>query len=159
MKRYHTTSLYIFSTVGGIVTFLISSFFTDDLPMQVFFAAITTLLISITVPAMFAIADRKFMPVIKQIKDKIVIDERVHYIVGKELRQGFMLTTKDNLYVISSENNKPVKLELKRSDIKKISVTDGVYLNIFLDFDKCIRVFASDCEDLLNRLHSEGFGK
>ena len=159
MKRYYTSSLLTFSTVGGIVTFLIASFFTDDTPTLVFFSAITTLAISITVPAMFAISDRKFVPVIKQIKDKIVIDERVHYIVGQELRQGFMLTTKDSLFVVSTENNEPVKLELKKSDIKKISVTDGVYLNIFLDFDKCIRIFAGNCEDLSKRLHSEGFGK
>ena len=159
MKRYYNSALLTFSTVGGIVTCLIASFFTDDIPTLVLFSAVTTLLISITVPLMFAIADRKFMPVIKQITDEILIDERVHYVVGQELRQGFVLTTKDSLFVISSENDKPVKLELKKSDIKKISVTDGVYLNIFLDFDKCIRIFAGNSDDLSKKLHGQGFGQ
>ena len=119
MKRYYTSALFIFSTIGGIVTYLLASFFTDDVPTLVLFSALATLLISIIVPLMFAISDRKFMPVIKQIKDKIIIDERVHYVVGRELRQGFMITTKDSLFIVSSEDEKPVKLEIKRSEIKK----------------------------------------
>ncbi len=159
MKRYYTSALFIFSTIGGIVTYLLASFFTDDVPTLVLFSALATLLISIIVPLMFAISDRKFMPVIKQIKDKIIIDERVHYVVGRELRQGFMITTKDSLFIVSSEDEKPVKLEIKRSEIKKISVTDDVYLNIFVDYDKCIRVFAGNCEELSKKLIAEGFGQ
>ena len=45
------------------------------------------------------------------------------------------------------------------TNIKKISVTDDIYLNIFLDYDKCIRVFAMNCEELSSKLQAEGFGK
>lgn len=118
MKRYYTTSLLIFSVMGGLVTYLMISSMTN-MPTAVFFSAITTLGISIIVPLMFAWGDRKFLPLRKEIKDEIVIDERVNYLVGKELKQGFILTTKNSIFVISSDDEKPVKFELKKSDIKK----------------------------------------
>lgn len=158
MSRYFTPSLFTFSTVGGIVTAVIVSFVTDDTPTIALFSAIATLLISVSVPTLFALADRKFIPLRKEIKEKIVIDERVNYIVGDEIRHGFIITTKDSLYILSSENEKPIKFEFKRNDIRKVSVTEGVYLNIFLDYDKCIRVFAGNCEEISSKLRAEGFG-
>ena len=158
MKRYYTTGLLVFSTLGGLVTyFLISS--KTDLPTAVFFSAITTLFISLVIPGLLALGDRKFTPLRKEIKEPIVIDERVNYLVGKEMKPGFILTTKDTMFILSVDDNRPVKFEINKSDIKKISVTEGIYLNIFLDYDKCIRVFAANSDDLLKRLKSEGFGK
>lgn len=159
MSRYFTPSLLTFSTFGGIVTLVIVSFFTDDIPTLVLFSALSTLLISLAVPAMFAISDRKFNPLRKEISGPIVIDERVNYVVGEEVKQGFMLTTKESMFIISTDNDKPVKMEIKRSDVKKVSISDGVFLNIFLDYDKCIRVFAGNCEELSKKLQAEGFGK
>jgi hypothetical protein len=158
MGRYYTTPLFIFSTLGGVVTYLIISGMTDW-PVALLFAAITTLGISILIPAMFAKADKKFKPLRKEIKDPILIDERVNYLVGKEVKQGFMIATKDSVFVLSTDNDKPIKFEIKKSDIKKISVTDDIYLNIFLDYDKCIRVFSSNCDELSSKLKAEGFGK
>ena len=158
MGRYYTTPLFIFSTLGGVVTYLLISGMTDW-PTALLFAAITTLGISILIPAMFAKADSKFNPLRKEITDPIVIDERVNYLVGKEIKQGFMIATKDSIFVLSTENDKPIKFEIKKSDIKKISVTDDIYLNIFLDYDKCIRIFSSNCEELSSMLQAEGFGK
>lgn len=158
MGRYYTTSLLVFSAIGGFVTyFLVSS--TADTPTSVLFGAIATLGISILIPALFARADRKFLPLRKEIKEPIIIDERVNYLVGKEIKPGFMLTTKDSMFIISTGENSPVKFEIKKSDIKKITVSEGVYLNIFLDYEKCIRVFVANCDDLLKRLRAEGFGK
>lgn len=158
MLRYYTSSLFIFSILGGVVTFWLISGMAD-VPTSVLFAALTTLGISLVIPAMFAHSDKKFNPLRKEITEPIVIDERVNYLVGKEIKQGFMLTTKDSIFVLSMDDQKPVKFEIKKSDIKKISVTDDVYLNIFLDYDKCIRVFAMNCEELFSRLQAEGFGK
>lgn len=158
MRRYYTTGLLIFSIIGGVVTFLLISP-TTNTPTAVLFAALTTLGISLIIPGLFALSDRKFIPLRKEIKEPIVIDEKVNYLVGKEIRQGFMLTTKNSIFVLSTDGNQPIKFELKKSDIKKISVTEGIYINIFLDYDKCIRVFATDCEDLSKRLRAEGFGK
>ena len=158
MSRYHTPSLFIFSTLGGVVTFLILITF-NDWPLSLLFAAIATLLISIAIPIMFYISDRKFTPLKKEIGEPILIDERVSYVVGEELRLGFIVATKSSIFVISVENEKPVKFEIKKSDIKKISVSDDVYLNIFLDYDKCIRLFAANCEELSSKLRDEGFGK
>ncbi len=158
MKRYYTTALLVFSILGGVVTYWLISPMAD-MPTSVLFGAITTLLISIIIPFLFALSDRKFLPLRKEIKEPIVIDERVNYLVGNEIKQGFMLTTKNSIFVISSDDNKPVKFEIKKSDVKKISVSEGVYLNIFLDYDKCIRVFAANCEELSSRLKAEGFGK
>ena len=157
MKRYYTTALLVFSVLGGLVTYVMISSMTN-MPTAVFFSAISTLGISIIVPARFALGDRKFLPLRKEIKDEIFIDERVNYLVGKELKQGFILTTKNSMFVISLDDEKPVKFEIKKSDVKKISVSEGIYLNIFLDYDKCIRVFAANCDDLLQRLKAEGFG-
>ena len=158
MSRYYTSSLFLFSTLGGIVTAIIVSFVTYDTPTIVLFSAVATLLISITIPVTFAMADRKFLPLRREINEDIVIDERVNYLVGDEIKQGFILTTKDRMIILSSDNDKPVKFEIKRTDIKKISVTDRIYLNIFLDYDKCIRVFSGNCEELISKLHAEGFG-
>ena len=158
MSRYFTTSLFVFSTIGGVVTYFIVSSMAD-MPTSVLFAAITTLGISLVVPSMFAFADRKFIPLRKEIKEPIVIDERVNYLVGNEIKQGFMITTKDSMFIISNGEDKPVKFEIKKSDIKKISVSEEIYLNIFLDYDKCIRVFAADCNGLSSKLEAEGFGK
>ena len=118
MLRYYTSSLFIFSILGGVVTFwLISSM--ADVPTSVLFAALTTLGISLVIPAMFAHSDKKFNPLRKEITEPIVIDERVNYLVGKEIKQGFMLTTKDSIFVLSTDESKPVKFEIKKSDIKK----------------------------------------
>ena len=141
MSRYYTTSLFIFSVLGGVLTFsLISSI--EDWPIALLCGAISTLGISIIIPAMFAKSDKKFVPLRKEIKDPFLIDERVNYLVGNNVKQGFMVATKDSVFVISTDNDKPVKFEIKKNDIRKISVTDDIYLNIFLDYDKCIRVFA-----------------
>ena len=158
MKRYYTTGLLVFSVLGGVVTYFLVSSMTD-FATSVFFAAISTLFISLIIPGILALGDRKFIPLRKEIKDPIVIDERVNYLVGKEMKQGFILTTKETMYVLSIEDNRPVKFEIKKSEIKKISVTEGIYLNIFLDYDKCIRVFAANCEELSKQLLAEGFGK
>jgi hypothetical protein len=158
MSRYYTTSLFVFSILGGVVTFMLVSSMAD-VPTSVLFGAIATLGISIVIPSMFALSDRKFIPLRKEIKDPIVIDERVNYLVGNDIKQGFMITTKDSMFVISHGENAPVKFEIKKSDIKKISVSEGIYLNIFLDYDKCIRVFAANCEELSKKLQAEGFGK
>ena len=158
MKRYYTTALLVFSILGGLVTYMIISPMTD-MPTAVLFSALTTLGVSIAIPAMFAWGDRKFLPLRKEITEEIIIDERVNYLVGQEIKQGFMLTTRDSMFVISSDDGKPVKFEIKKSDVKKISVSEGIYLNIFLDYDKCIRVFAANCEELSSRLKAEGFGK
>ena len=158
MGRYYTTSLFIFSTLGGVATFALISGITD-LPVAVLFSALTTLGISLVIPGMFALSDKKFKPLRKEISDPILIDERVNYLVGNNIRQGFIIVTKDSMFVLSTENNKPIKFEIKKSEIKKISMTDDIYLNIFLEYDKCIRVFATNCRELLSMLHAEGFGK
>ncbi len=158
MSRYYTTSLFIFSTLGGVVTFALISDITD-LPVAVLFSALTTLGISLIIPGMFALSDKKFKPLRKEIGEPILIDERVNYLVGNNIRQGFIIATKDSMFVLSTENNKPIKFEIKKSEIKKISMTDDIYLNIFLEYDKCIRVFATNCRELLSMLHAEGFGK
>lgn len=158
MGRYYTTSLFIFSTLGGVATFALISGITD-LPVAVLFSALTTLGISLVIPGMFALSDKKFKPLRKEISDPILIDERVNYLVGNNIRQGFIIATKDSMFVLSTENNKPIKFEIKKSEIKKISMTDDIYLNIFLEYDKCIRVFATNCRELLSMLHAEGFGK
>ena len=158
MSRYYTTSLFIFSTLGGVATFALISGITD-LPVAVLFSALTTLGISLVIPGMFALSDKKFKPLRKEISEPILIDERVNYLVGNNIRQGFIIATKDSMFVLSTENNKPIKFEIKKSEIKKISMTDDIYLNIFLEYDKCIRVFATNCRELLSMLHAEGFGK
>ena len=158
MGRYYTTPLFIFSISGGVVTYLLVVGLSDW-PTALLAAAVTTIGISILIPAMFAKADKKFKPLRKEIKEPIVIDERVNYLVGNEVKHGFMIATKNSVFVLSTDNDKPVKFEIKKSDIKKISVTDDIYLNIFLDYDKCIRIFASNCEELSSKLHAEGFGK
>jgi RNA-binding protein len=63
------------------------------------------------------------------------------------------------LFIISTENEKPIKFEIKKNDIKKISISDDIFLNIFLDYDKCIRIFSPNCDELCGKLTAEGFGK
>ena len=158
MTRYYTPSLLIFSVVGGVVTYLIISGMTD-MPTALLFSALTSLGISIAIPAMFASADRKFIPLRKEIDLPILIDERVNYVVGQELRDGFILGTKESLFVLSSEDKKPIKFEIKKTDVKKISISDDIYLNLFIDYNKCIRIFSSNCEKLFELLSKEGFVK
>ena len=157
MSRYYTPSLFIFCILGGVVIYFIAFELASDQLVALISGAISSIIISITVPLAFYYADRKYNLLKKEIGDKIVLDERVGYVVGQEIKRGFMVTTKNSLFVISSDNNKPVKFEIKRSDIKKISISDDVFLNIFLDYDKCIRIFSSDCEKLLEKLSKEGF--
>ena len=157
MSRYYTPSLFIFCILGGVVIYFIAYELASDQLVALISGAISSIIISITVPLAFYYADRKYNLLKKEIGDKIVLDERVGYVVGQEIKRGFMVTTKNSLFVISSDNNKPVKFEIKRSDIKKISISDDVFLNIFLDYDKCIRIFSSDCEKLLEKLSKEGF--
>lgn len=153
-----TTRLFVFSAIGGFLTFLALSL-EGELAVALLFGAIAALMISLTIPMLFALSDRKFLPLKREIREEIIIDEKVNYVVGEEIKEGFMVTTKDCLYIISSDKEKPVKFEIKRSDVKKISISEGVFLNIFLDYNRCIRVFASNCEELSSMLADGGFGK
>ncbi len=157
MTKYYTKSLYILSIFSGIVTFTVT-LLMDELAVALLFGALTALMTSVTVPILFAISDRKFKVLKAQIKEKIVLDERVVYMVGKEARDGLIVTTRNSLYVLSTENNKPIKFEIKREEIKKISITDDMFINIFVDYDKFIRVFADNATELVKKLSREGFG-
>lgn len=158
MIKYYTKSLYALSILSGATTFLITLLMAD-FAVALLFGAVTALLTSITIPVVFAISDRKFIPLKKQIKDKILLEEKVAYLVGNEAKDGLIVTTANSMFVLSTDGNKPIKFEIKREAIKKISITEDIYLNIFLDYDKCIRVFSDNCDELLSKLTKEGFGK
>lgn len=158
MSRYYTSSLFVFSVIVGVLAYTLLSFFASNEDAMLF-ASIATLAIATTVPAVLAFADRKLISLKNKITEPISVDERVGVISENGIRQGFIITTAKSLYIITLDGTEPVCREIKKEDVKKISVSDGVYLNIFVDYNKFIRVFPGNCEELFSMLAEEGFTK
>ena len=157
MKKYYTPAVYFISIVCGVIAYLISSFFTESL-VALLFAAIATLVISFIIPLAFVISDIKYKPLKLGIPSPFIIDERVNYIMGGIIRHGFMVLTKDSLFLITFADKKPLRYEIKRNEVKKVSITEDVYLNIFLDYDKFIRISSGNCQEISEKLAEQGFG-
>lgn len=158
MSKYYTPSLFIFSVLGGGICFVLLSFFADVMT-AICFASLCAIGISVTIPATLALSDRRLLPLKKEIGEPILIDERISIVAGNEIKQGFIVTTSSSIFVISFEKGSPVKMEIKKDSVKKISVTDDVYINIFIDYNRFVRIFCGNCEELFARLRDEGFVK
>lgn len=158
MSRYYTPSLMVFSILGGVTAYVLLSLFTDNVT-SLTFASIATLAIATVIPATLAVSDRRIMPIRKEIGEPILIDERIRIIKGKEAKQGFILATAASLFLVSLDGDRPVKLEIKKDSIRKISINEEVYIDIFIDYSKFIRIFCGNCEELFSRLAEEGFTK
>lgn len=158
MSKYYTPSLFMFSVLGGGICFVLLSFFSDA-GTALCFASLCALGISAAIPATLALADRRFLTLKREIGEPIVIDERISVVTGQALKRGFIIATKTSIFVISTENGRPVKMEIKKDSVKKISVTDDVYINIFIDYNRFVRIFCLNCEELFSRLRDEGFVK
>lgn len=159
MSRYYTRSLYILSTLNGIIAFAISTALGAEIPMAVICSAFSMLIIATAIPLLQYLSDRRLLALRKGIKGPFLLDERVNIVVGNELRRCFVLTTGEAMFIISLENNKPVRLEIKKSEVKKVSVSEDLLLNIFLDYNKCIRILSPHNERICEELGAQGFGK
>ena len=159
MRKYYTPAVYLVSIVCGVIAYLLSSFFCEP-RIALLSGVIVTLIISLAIPCAFAISDEKYKPLKRGIPSPFIIDERVNYMItGGELRHGFMVLSKESLYLITFADKKPLRFEVKKNEVKKISVTDGVYLNIFLDYDKFIRISSGNCLEISAKLTEQGFGQ
>ena len=157
MKKYYTPAVYFISIVCGVIAYLISSFFSEP-TVALLSGVVVTFIISLAIPIAFVVSDAKYKPLKMGLPAPFVIDERVNYMMGSELRHGFMVLAGESLFLITFADKKPMRYEIKREQVKKISVTEGVYLNIFLDYDKFVRISSGNCLELSEKLTKHGFG-
>ena len=157
MKKYYTPAVYFISIVCGVIAYLISSFFSEP-TVALLSGVLVTFIISLAITIAFVVSDAKYKPLKMGLPAPFVIDERFNYMMGSELRQGFMVLAGESLFLITFADKKPMRYEIKREQVKKISVTEGVYLNIFLDYDKFVRISSGNCLELSEKLTKQGFG-
>ena len=69
-----------------------------------------------------------------------------------------MVLTKESIFLITFADKKPIRYEIKRNEVKKISLEEDVYLNIFLDYDKYVRIASGNCLEISEKLSEQGFG-
>ena len=157
MRKYYTPAVYFISIVCGVIAYFLSSLFSEPL-IALLSGVIVTLIISLAIPIAFVASDAKYKPLKMGLPGPFIIDERVNYMMGSELRHGFMVLTRESLFLITFADKKPLRYEIKREQVKKISITEEVYLNIFLDYDKFIRISSGNCHELSEKLAEQGFG-
>ena len=157
MKKYYTSGVYLTSIICGVAVYLVSSLFCEAL-WALLFGVGVTLIVSFVIPLSFVISDFKYKPLKIGIPAPFIIDERVNCVIGGVLRHGFMVLTKESIFLITFADKKPVRYEIKRKEVKKISLEEDVYLNIFLDYDKYIRIASGNCLEISEKLSEQGFG-
>ena len=158
MKKYYTPGVYLISILIGAIVYIMASFFADPL-LALLFGTLTVLVVSVAIPLSFAISDHKFKKFKQGIPAPFIIDERVNCVIGGALKNGFMVLTRDTLFIITFAGKKPIRYEIKRNEVKKISITDNIYINIFLDYNKYIRIASGNCFEIRDKLSEQGFGK
>ena len=157
MKKYYTPGVYFVSIVGGILVFVITLIFIDP-NLALLCGAIVTLLSSVAIPLGLSISDKKYKRFKEGIPRPFLIDERINCVIGGELRDGFIVLTRDKLFIMTFVDKRPIRYELKRDEVKKVSITENIYLNIFLDYNKFIRIASGNCFEIKDKLSEQGFG-
>lgn len=158
MQRYYTPALYVLSTLNGIISFLVSTSLGASIPEGVLTAAIATLTVATVIPLTRYFADRKLIKLRRDIKGEVLLDETANLVVGDALQRCFVVATKEAMFIISFDRGRPVRLEIKKSSVMKISVTDDVVLVVFLDYGKCIKIVARNSGEMSEILAKQGFG-
>lgn len=158
MKKYYTPGVYLVSILIGAIVYIISSFFAEPL-LALLIGTVAVLVVSVTIPLSFAVSDRKYNKFKQGIPAPYIIDERINCVIGGALKNGFMVLTRDTLFIITFAGKKPIRYEIKRDEVKKISITENIYLNIFLDYNKYIRIASGNCFEIRDKLSEQGFGK
>ena len=157
MRKYYTPGVYFVSIVSGILAFVITLIFTDPLVALLCGAAVT-LLVSVAIPLGLSMSDGKYKRFKEGIPRPFIIDERVNCVIGGELKGGFIVLTRDKLFIMTFVGKRPIRYELKRDEVKKVSVSENIYLNIFLDYNKFIRIASGNCLEIKDKLSEQGFG-
>lgn len=158
MKKYYTPGVYLISILVGVVVYIIASFFATPL-LALLCGAVSVLIISLVIPISFAISDIKYKRFKAGIPAPFIIDERISCVISGSLQNGFMVLTRDTLFIITFAGKKPIRYEIKRDEVKKISITENIYLNIFLDYNKYIRIASGNCFEIRDKLSEQGFGR
>lgn len=159
MSRYYTGALYKISTIDGIIAFIISTSLGASVAEGVLIAAVSMLLVATLIPVLRYRADKALIKLRRTIKEKILLDETASIVVGDIFQRCFVITTESSMFIISQSHGKATRVEIKKSSVRKISFSDDCLLRIFLDYDKCIKLFSPNIERLGERLAEQGFGK
>lgn len=158
MKKYYTPAVYILSVAAGVICYIASSLFFDG-AVALLIGLSVILCVSVMIPAAFAISDIKYKALKQGIPAPFIIDERVNCVVGNSHKNGFIVLSGDTLFVMTYSGKKPIRYEIKKDEIKKISISENIYLNIFLDYNKYIRIASGNCLDIMDKLKRHGFGR
>lgn len=158
MKKYYTPAVYITSIAAGIISYIVSTlFFENGIALLIGLSVIFC--VSLIIPAAFAISDVKYNALKKGIPAPFIIDERVSCVIGNSLKNGFIVLSGDTLFLMTYSQKKPIRYEIKKSEIKKISISENIYLNIFFDYNKYIRIASGNCSEIMDKLKRQGFGR
>lgn len=157
MKKYFTNTVILISIVCGILAYAVSSFIVVPFAALIIGAG-TTVLISLLFPIAFALGDIKYKPLKAGISAPFLVDERVNCIIGGVVRHGFMVLNKESIFIITFIGKKPIRYEIRKKEVKKVSVTGDVYINIFLDYNKFIQIISGNSIDITEKLNEQGFG-
>ncbi len=157
MKKYFTPAVLIISVIFGVLVYgVVAIFFGGDIALLE--GSIATLALSLAFPTIFALGDRKYKKLMLDVPDPRLIEERVECIVNGKTSHGYMVMNSNSIYLLSIVDNKAVRCEIKKDQIKGISLTGDFYINIFTDYNKYIRIISGNSLEITKKLEMAGFG-
>ena len=153
---FRNSRLRFLSIVFGILTGLPLLFFV---PWQVSFlvGAATTLISSIALPIAAYREERAYQKIKDTIKEPLLFDERVSFTVKNGAIGGHLLLTDKSIILLSLEKGSH-RLELTRTQVKRIVVGDEMTISIFISNTQFIQIFSGACEELSRTLFDNGWG-
>lgn len=157
MKKYFTDTVILVSIICGIIAYAIFSFIVQPIAALLIGAGVVAV-ISLAFPLAFSIGDMKYKPLKTGISAPLLVDERVNCVIGGVVRHGFMVLNKESIFIITFIGKKPIRYEIRKKEVKKVSVTGDIYINIFLDYNKFIQIVSGNSINITEKLNEEGFG-
>ena len=102
--------------------------------------------------------ERPYNKAKEDIKQPLLIDERVRFTVKEGTVGGYFLLTNEHLILLSLDKGEH-RLELTRDSITSVILGDPITLNIFLGQKQYIRVISGVCNEMYDVLAREGWIK
>ncbi len=154
---FSTPGVRILSVFFGLIAGLLVGLFTGW-QIGVLTGACVTLVASILLPVLLYRADLPYLKIKRTIEEKFVFDERVRFAVrGGRSVGGFFILTEKSIILLSMERGTH-RLDLKREEIRSISMEEDRYsMKIFLNEKQFILVASGVCEELYGILCENGW--
>ncbi len=161
MKQYFNSSVYIVSTVIGLISYIISllilGLFEANSLYALLIAAIVTLISSIALPLSFYLEDSRYKDADDFVEGNILLKTNVNIKFGNVTRNGYFYLTDDSIFLISRDKKPYICHKIEKSIVEGIKVFSYVYFCILINDREKIDIATPKCEDILQLMRNNGW--